>query len=64
MILAPACSLGPRPGWTVRSDTDRSRAFDASELGGTVVQGPDDAPCGVLATIVDPTGLGITIRQP
>lgn len=38
-------------------------AARAVELGGSVAQGPDDTPYGVLASIVDPNGAVIKLQQ-
>lgn len=45
------------------ADADATLA-KATELGGTVLMGPDDTPYGVLATIQDPTGAVIKIQKP
>jgi hypothetical protein len=52
--------------WTVYFGSEDTKATVArvKELGGTLVQGPDDTPYGVLATCADPTGAQFRIVQP
>jgi predicted enzyme related to lactoylglutathione lyase len=53
-------------GWFVYvqvADADASAA-KAEELGGTVVDAPEDTPYGRLATLADPSGARIKILQP
>ncbi len=54
------------PHWTAYinvADTDATMA-KVAELGGSVVEGPDDTPYGVLATVVDPNGQRIKAIVP
>jgi len=55
-----------QPHWTVYVRTDDMDATVAkvAELGGSVVEGPDDTPYGVLATIADPNGQAIKVMVP
>lgn len=39
-------------------------AARAVELGGTIVQGPDETPYGLLTSIADPTGVVFKLQQP
>jgi len=39
-------------------------AAKAVELGGTIVQGPDETPYGQLTSIADPTGVVFKLQQP
>jgi len=54
------------PGeWSVYfSTTDIEKSIaGATELGATVVDGPDDTPYGRLATLIDPNGAKFKLRQ-
>lgn len=52
--------------WSVYFHTADTAASIArvQELGGQVVQGPDDTPYGVLTTCVDPTGVTFKLQEP
>lgn len=57
---------GFQPHWTayVRVDDMDATVARVQELGGSVVQGPDDTPYGVLTTIADPNGQQIKVMVP
>lgn len=57
---------GMAPGWAiyVRVADMAATLARATELGGSVRQGPDDTPYGVLATIADPDGVTIKVMVP
>lgn len=61
-------TFGPdfTPSWAVYikvADMDACLA-QVAELGGAVVQGPDDTPYGVLASIADPNGQQLKVMVP
>ncbi len=55
-----------RPTWTVYIKVDDMDAALAkvAELGGTVTQGPDETPYGLLTEIADPNGQRLRIMVP
>ena len=63
MVYTPE---GVPAAWTVYFGvTDADRTIErAGELGGALVQGPDDTPYGRLAEVTDPNGARFRIVQP
>lgn len=66
MAMPPGMPDAVPNHWTVYFMVDDADATiaRARELGGQVVQGPDDAPVGRLATLHDPMGGSFMILQP
>lgn len=66
--LMDASGWGPDvvASWTtyVKVDDMDACLATATELGGRVVQGPDDTPYGLLTTIADPNGQPIKVMVP
>jgi predicted enzyme related to lactoylglutathione lyase len=64
-MLAGIMAAGETEGWSVYfevEDADATAAL-ARELGGTVVDEPEDTPYGRLATLLDPTGTRFKLLQ-
>lgn len=53
-------------GWTfyVKVDDMEACLAKVAELGGSVTQGPDDTPYGVLASVTDPDGQAFKVMVP
>jgi predicted enzyme related to lactoylglutathione lyase len=45
-------------------DDADAAAAQATELGGTIVRGPDDTPYGRLTVVTDPRGAGFSLMGP
>ncbi|QXC59890.1 VOC family protein [Aquihabitans sp. G128] len=48
----------------IQVEDAEATAAKAVELGGAVVQGPDDTPYGKLVVLTDPTGVEVKLQQP